>query len=59
MLARFIIWKAEANRMKPCKRCGERWCGTPHKKIELYGSNEAAGMKTYGSQKCRRKGPKR
>lgn len=52
-----------------CKRCGKRWCGTDLKLRELYPAdfNEAepsldskvTDRVTYGSKKCREKGPKR
>lgn len=50
--------------MKRCKRCGKRWCGTDGKLIKLYGPNCASGdhgpkRVTFGSKKCRNKGPKR
>lgn len=50
--------------MKCCKRCGKRWCGTDGKLIKLYGPDYAEngnGPKrvTFGTKKCRKKGPKR
>lgn len=45
---------------KRCKRCGERWCGTSLQIIKLnptdtYRHNEIS----WGSKKCREKGPRR
>lgn len=54
--------------MTRCKRCGKRWCGTDGKLIKLYGpdyASDALGLDgqiarvTFGTKKCRDKGPKR
>lgn len=50
--------------MKRCKRCKKKWCGTDGKLIKLYGPDYVAdghGVErvTFGSKKCRDKGPKR
>lgn len=46
---------------KRCKRCGKRWCGTNRQVLKLYPSEAALYVDTitFGSKKCRRKGPKR
>ncbi len=55
--------------MKRCKRCGKRWCGTDLKLRESYPESFASNVLslddritdrvTFGSIKCRKKGPKR
>lgn len=61
--------------MKRCKRCGKRWCGTDLKLRKLYPEEYAddgdllapeitldsriVDRVTFGSKKCRKKGPKR
>jgi hypothetical protein len=45
-------------RVKRCKVCGHRWCGTDLKLIELYGPDYVAlghGVErvTFGSKECR------
>lgn len=42
-------------RLRRCRRCGKRWCGSNIRSLELGGF----GGITYGSKKCRRKGAKR
>ena len=54
---------------KRCKRCGKRWCGTDLKLRELYPEeydnteptldSKVTDRVTFGSKKCREKGPKR
>lgn len=47
--------------MKKCKRCGKRWCGTNKQLKKLYPDEWFSKEydRTYGTKKCRRKGPKR
>lgn len=45
--------------MKRCKRCKKKWCGTPKRLDQLYPEDAPHSERTYGSKKCRRKGPKR
>jgi len=47
-------------KVKRCKRCGKRWCGTSLKLRELYPDETFCDSeRTYGTKKCREKGPKR
>lgn len=50
---------APISRPKRCKRCGKRWCGTSARLDKLYPEDAPHREMTYGSKKCRRKGPKR
>ncbi len=48
--------------LRRCRRCGKRWCGTDAKLMQIYGTNydeHGVPRVTYGSKKCRKKGPKR
>lgn len=48
------------SKRKRCRRCGKRWCGTNRRLNELYPDLAPFLYEvTYGSKKCRNKGPKR